>query len=112
MNIYDRVRELANERNITIAELERRAALTPQTVTNWRRSKPSGEALDKVASAFNTSVDYLLGRTDSRIFYKDSISVNIDDQTVSISYKDHELTDHQRSDLQVYIETMMQTKYW
>lgn len=112
MNIFDRVRDLANERNITIAELERRAGLSPQTVSNWRRSKPSGEALEKVATAFNTSVDYLLGRTNSRVFFSGNSPIDITDSTIKLSYQDHELTDQQRSDLYVYIQTMMKTKYW
>ena len=65
METYNRVRQLANEHRLSIAEVERRAKLAPQTIGNWRRVKPSGEALGKVATVFNTTVDYLLGRTDN-----------------------------------------------
>ncbi|MGX7040981.1 helix-turn-helix domain-containing protein [Leuconostoc lactis] len=107
MNTFDRVRDLANERNISIAEVERRAGLTKQTISNWRRSNPSGESLDKVATVFNVSVDYLLGRTDNR-----KTSIDIADNSLKLSYNGHELTERQRSDLSVYIQTMIKTKYW
>ena len=37
METYNRVRQLANEHRFSIAEVERRAKLAPQTIGNWRR---------------------------------------------------------------------------
>lgn len=112
METYNRVRQLANEHRLSIAEVERRAKLAPQTIGNWRRVKPSGEALGKVATVFNTTVDYLLGRTDNRIATTSDKPVDISDSTIELSFKNHTLTDRQRSDLSVYIKTMLETNYW
>lgn len=112
METYNRVRQLANEHRLSIAEVERRAKLAPQTIGNWRRVNPSGEALGKVATVFNTTVDYLLGRTDNRMAITSDKRVDISDITIELSFKNHTLTDRQRSDLSVYIKTMLETNYW
>ncbi|MFT8756194.1 helix-turn-helix domain-containing protein [Leuconostoc pseudomesenteroides] len=112
METYNRVRQLANEHRLSIAEVERRAKLAPQTIGNWRRVNPSGEALGKVATVFNTTVDYLLGRTDNRMAITSDKPVDISDSTVALSFKNHKLTARQRSDLSVYIKTMLETNYW
>lgn len=112
METYNRVRQLANEHRLSIAEVERRAKLAPQTIGNWRRVNPSGEALGKVATVFNTTVDYLLGRTDNRMAISSDKPVDISDSSVALSFKNHILTDRQRSDLSVYIKTMLETNYW
>ncbi|EEJ42671.1 MULTISPECIES: helix-turn-helix domain-containing protein [Leuconostoc] len=112
METYNRVRQLANEHRLSIAEVERRAKLAPQTIGNWRRVNPSGEALGKVATVFNTTVDYLLGRTDNRMAITSDKTVDISDSTIELSFKNHILTDRQRSDLSVYIKTMLETNYW
>lgn len=112
METYNRVRQLANEHRLSIAEVERRAKLAPQTIGNWRRVNPSGEALGKVATVFNTTVDYLLGRTDNRMAITSDRPVDISDSTVALSFNNHTLTDRQRSDLSVYIKTMLETNYW
>ncbi len=112
METYNRVRQLANEHRLSIAEVERRAKLAPQTIGNWRRVNPSGEALGKVATVFNTTVDYLLGRTDNRMAITSDRPVDISDNTIELSFKNHTLTDKQRSDLSVYIKTMLETNYW
>ncbi|MFT9414806.1 helix-turn-helix domain-containing protein [Leuconostoc falkenbergense] len=112
METYNRVRQLANEHRLSIAEVERRAKLAPQTIGNWRRVNPSGEALGKVATVFNTTVDYLLGRTDNRMAIDSAKRVDINNPLVTISFEGHTLTDRQRSDLSVYIKTMLETNYW
>lgn len=112
METYNRVRQLANEHSLSIAEVERRAKLAPQTIGNWRRVNPSGEALGKVATVFNTTVDYLLGRTDNRMAITSDKLVDISDSTIDLSFKNHKLTARQRSDLSVYIKTMLETNYW
>lgn len=112
MSTFNRVRELANEKMLPIAEVERRAGLTSQTIGNWRRSKPSGESLEKVAKVFEVSVDYLLERTDNRVPINDISTVDIANPLIKLSFNNHELNDKQRNDINVYIKTMIATGYW
>lgn len=63
MTILDRIRTLANDQKVTLAELERRLNFSNGSLRKWDTSTPSGDKIEKVADYFKVSVDYLLGRT-------------------------------------------------
>lgn len=65
MNVLSRIKQLANEKNISLAELERRTGLSSGSITKWGKSAPSVDKLTKIAEYFHVSADYLLGRTDN-----------------------------------------------
>ena len=57
--------------------LEKAIGLAQGSIKNWRngKSKPSLEAVSKIADYFGVSVDYLLGKTANNIYPVDSITV-------------------------------------
>ncbi|VIV83320.1 repressor protein [Streptococcus pneumoniae] len=65
MTILDRIRSLANNRKVTLAELERNLNFSNGSLRKWETSTPSGDKIEKIADYFNVSTDYLLGRTDN-----------------------------------------------
>lgn len=62
MNIVDKIKVLAKERNLTLAELERKLDFGNGTIARWRTRTPGADKLKLVAEHFNVSVDYLIGR--------------------------------------------------
>lgn len=58
--MLDKIKELCRERNITIAELERQACLTPKTLANWKESIPSVDKVAKVAKVLGVTIEELL----------------------------------------------------
>ncbi|WP_125764492.1 helix-turn-helix domain-containing protein [Companilactobacillus hulinensis] len=64
MNAKDRIKALSNQRQITIAELERKLDFSNGTINKWNKQNPSSDKLTQVANYFNVSTDYLLGRTN------------------------------------------------
>ena len=62
MSIYQRIKDLANEKNISIRELEKQLDFSNGAVNKWRKKAPS-DKLEKVANYFDVTTDYLLGRT-------------------------------------------------
>lgn len=62
MNIRERIRMLANERGISLSQLESILGFGASTILKWDKSAPSVDKLEKVAEYFNVSVDYLLGK--------------------------------------------------
>ena len=68
MSIKNRIKDLANQRHQSIAEIERYLSFGNGTIAKWDTRSPSSEKLQKVADYFNVSVDYLLGRTDTPQF--------------------------------------------
>lgn len=65
MTILDRIRSLANDRKVTLAELERNLNFSNGSLRKWETSTPSGDKIEKIADYFNVSTDYLLDRTDN-----------------------------------------------
>lgn len=57
--MVQRIKELCKDKGITVAELERKCGIGNGIIARWKTSKPSYERLAKVASALETSVEYL-----------------------------------------------------
>lgn len=58
--IYETVKAYADQRKMSIAELEKKAKLGNGTIGSWRDSSPNLDSLNKVAAALNISVVTLL----------------------------------------------------
>lgn len=61
MSIYQRIKDLAGQKNISIRELEHILNFSNGTVSKWDDNANS-EKSQSVADFFNVSTDYLLGR--------------------------------------------------
>lgn len=68
MNAKEKIKILAAQRKITIAELERKLKIANGTIGKWDKQNPSIEPLSKIADYFNVTTDYLIGRTDTPEF--------------------------------------------
>ncbi|MES5957523.1 helix-turn-helix transcriptional regulator [Bacillus fungorum] len=66
MTIFERVKELASDRGLSIAELERRLDFSPNTLYKLKTQKPSIDRIEAIAQYFDVSTDYLLGRTEKK----------------------------------------------
>lgn len=64
MNIVDRIRVLANKKNMSLPDLEITLGLGNGTISRWKTSSPNSDKLTKIADYFGVSTDYLLGRSD------------------------------------------------
>ncbi|CUR41891.1 Helix-turn-helix motif [Limosilactobacillus reuteri] len=61
------IRDLRKEHRLSQTELAKAVHVSQATVTAWETGKaePSSSALNTLASYFNVSADYLLGRKES-----------------------------------------------
>lgn len=66
MNLRDRIKELANQRKVSVAELERALGFGNGSISKWNKQSPSTEKLKQVADYFGVSTDYLLGRSSDK----------------------------------------------
>jgi len=62
---FDRIKELAKRRGLSINLLEEKLGYSKNTIYNLKNSKPSTERISEIADYFGVSTDYLLGRTDN-----------------------------------------------
>lgn len=58
--LVDKVKSFCDEREITLAELERCVGLGNGTVARWDEKRPSVDRVAKVAEFFGVTVDELL----------------------------------------------------
>jgi len=63
----DRIVKLQNEKGISDAILNRECELNHSSMYDWKRgrTKPSAEAIIKIARYFGVTSDYLLGLSDN-----------------------------------------------
>lgn len=62
MTVRDRIKKLANERGMSLPELEAALGFGSGTIVKWANSAPRSDKLCCVADYFDVSVDALLGR--------------------------------------------------
>lgn len=65
MTLVQKIKNLADEKNTTFAEIERKTGISNGQIRRWDKSSPKAENLQKVATYLNVSTDYLLGLTDN-----------------------------------------------
>ncbi len=91
MNTYEIIKTLANDRKMTVAELERKLDLSNGSVSKWAKSTPNSKYLEKVADYFDVSVDYLLGRSAKQVEF--DLDKAIDN---AMSFDGKPVTEHDR----------------
>lgn len=62
MNIYQRIKELADAKHQSIAEVERVLGFSNGLMYKWSKTSPSIDKVKQVADYFGVSTDFLLGR--------------------------------------------------
>lgn len=59
--LYIRIKELALEKKISLAQIERDLDLGNGAISTWKKSNPSSEKIMLLSKYFGVSTDYLLG---------------------------------------------------
>ena len=59
--IYDNIKKLCKETDISISQLEKEAGLGNGTISGWKKSMPRIDSLQAVAAVLNVKVEKLLG---------------------------------------------------
>lgn len=113
--MFDLIKELAAKRNLNLKQL----ALTLGYSENYFYTLKhgvsiSGEKLATIASFFNVSTDYLLGRTDVPEWATQEDVINIDKalerNTTTVAYNGIELTEEEKQRVNDIIRTILWEK--
>lgn len=64
---FERAKELARKRKMSLLEVNDKAKLGKRSIYNWKNRKPGIMALSAVAKVLHTSTDYLSGITDDPV---------------------------------------------
>ncbi|QDK70182.1 helix-turn-helix domain-containing protein [Lactococcus protaetiae] len=63
---YERLKSLANEKKKSLNQIENDLGFSKNTLYNSKKYTPQGDKLAKLAEYFGVSIDYLLGKKDTR----------------------------------------------
>lgn len=97
MSILTRIKELATEKGITIAELERKTNMGNGVIRRWDKHLPTTDKLQKVALELNTTLDYLVNGKETT-----------DEKIVAIGRKASILTPEQLSIVNTMIDAFLE----
>ena len=67
MKIYNSIVKIADERNMSLAEIEHRAGLPEGTISKWKRRKPPTEGLLRVADVLGVGITVVIPFDYNRI---------------------------------------------
>lgn len=74
--LYINIKNLATERDISLAQIERDLHFSNGLISSWKNSQASQDKLSALADYFNVSVDYILGR-DTDVSSDNTLRLNI-----------------------------------
>lgn len=113
MNAYEKIKELATEKGMSVRELEINLGYSNGYFGKWKKVSPNSEGLRKVADYFNVSVDYLLGRTDNKYL---NANQEADDDILeralnsAMSYDGKGISDADRPIIKNFIKAYLESK--
>lgn len=111
---FERIKELAKSRGISLGLLEDKLGLSRNSIYTIKNKKPSAERLQLIADYFHVSTDYLLGRTDNPKIAQDGhASVAIDlkkDAEETFFFDGHELNDEDIDLITSILETRIKNR--
>lgn len=95
MNFANRLKLLRKEKGLNQTELAKEFNITSRTISQYEKGirTPDLIQLDRLANFFNVSTDYLLGRTNMKIYSENIILTYTDDITHQLSEDDKKLLD-------------------
>lgn len=106
-----RIKELRKNYNLTQLELARKIGVNQTNIYDWEkgRTEPSICYLDKLATAFDVSVDYLIGREDDFGNIKKS-DVEIDKTTKELLKILSTFNERQKERVLAYAEGVLESE--
>ena len=64
MTVFERIEKLRKEKNISQGKLEKELGFSNGSISKWRTSTPNPERLQKLATYFDVSIEYLMTGID------------------------------------------------
>ena len=102
-----RLKLLRQEKRLSQIELSKAILVGNKTISDYERgvSNPDFETLQKIASFFNVSTDYLLGKTDDRLPTPTSSPKDqLQGIKLALYNQTEELTEEQMEDVLKFVE--------
>lgn len=89
MIAFERIKELAKNKGMSLVDVNDKAGLGTRTIYHWKTKQPSNDSLKAVAKVLNTSTDYLNGLTDNPLpqSKKQNVQADLDDDDTIFTFQ-------------------------
>lgn len=106
MNNKNNLKQIRNSKNLLQTKVAMDLSITQETVSSYETGRvlPSSDMLIRLANYYNTSVDYLLGRTKYDMPIDRIKPNNISDKDFVILNKINNLSNDNKSKIEAYID--------
>lgn len=117
MTLFDWLKKLAEERHLSIAELERQAELSENYLYTWKRTEhPRSSSVEAVAKVLQCSPEYILSK--GKVTPKEdteSLPSHIDvedivDNAAMLTSRNHALSDEDRAAIKAMLTGYLNSK--
>lgn len=107
--LHERIKFERERLNLSQKELSNKINVSQQTIASWEvgRTEPSNENLNVLCAIFNTSVDYLLCKTDIRNYdnIDEEFAELFNDPELLVAFKDfHKLSVNDKKEIINFIK--------
>lgn len=106
--LFMTVKQLCDEENITIAQLERNLLFSEGSISKWKHTNPSCYKITTVAEYFNVSLDYIVGRTPIKYMNRDILH---DTDILSIQIARERMNDEEKEKMMMLLKLSFQDKF-
>ena len=107
---FERTKELAKKRKMSLLEVNDKAELGKRSIYNWKSRKPGIMALSAVAKVLHTSTDYLSGITDDPIPHVQK-SIHLEDD-LNFVYRGYPVPNKYIDAIRFLMDQDIKSKYW
>ena len=106
MELFDRLKFLADKQGKSINDVERDMGYSQNTLYRLKRTNPSAKKLTEIADYFNVSADYLLGRIDEPNPITKEPS-RFDTLAAHAADRNHQITDEELTKIEAYLDGLI-----
>lgn len=105
--ITDRIKELCEEKGISISELAEKIGVSRASVGKWNKSSPSSDTIAKIANYFGVSTDYILGISEYRYY----VNPTNDSGIISIQRAREKMSDKEKANMDQLLKISFADKF-
>lgn len=111
MTIFERVKEIADLRKISLQTLAEKSNMGINSIYGWKTKKPSIDKISAVADVLHVSTDYLLGRTDAMNYSSVADNKQIDlkdalNDEIMLAFDGRDIPETDKVKIREYIELL------
>ncbi|AXQ77758.1 helix-turn-helix transcriptional regulator [Streptococcus sp. H49] len=109
----ERLKVLRKEAGLTQKQIAEKLNMSQPAYLSWEKGKrePSAKTLEKFATFFNVSTDYLLGKTDDKRTPEKILEDDIDESLDrSVAYNGNPISDHDRAVIKEFLKNYFDNK--